>query len=165
MFPKKERRDTEILHRLQTSDLNVVTKSYVFLLPRIDDIMDKLGRCQFFISIDLKHAFWQIPMKKEDKVKTAFICGYRLWNYILKRLARHNLNAKINKCDNNKMFDDFKSPKVKKVEWTENDISAQTGLSVLSSIPSFDGAKHEQARRFMTDFEEALDLVNFTWKR
>ena len=60
------------------------------------------------------------------------------------------------------MSDDFNSPDDKKAEWTENNTSARVGLSVLSSIPSFSGAKDEQARRFMKDFEEALDLANLT---
>ena len=51
----------------------------------------------------------------------------------------------------------------KKVTWSEeNDTSARVGLSMLSSIPSFSGTKDEQARRFMKDFEEALDLTNLT---
>ena len=60
------------------------------------------------------------------------------------------------------MSDDFKSTEDKKVVWSENDTSARIGLSVMSSIPSFGGAKDEQARRFMKDFEEALDLANLT---
>ena len=33
---------------------------------------------------------------------------------------------------------------------------------MLPSIPSFSSAKDEQARRFMKDFDEALDLANLT---
>ena len=55
---------------------------------------------------------------------------------------------------------DFPSTEDKKVAWSDSDTSARVGLSVMSSIPSFSGAKNEQARRFMKDFEEALDLAN-----
>ena len=50
----------------------------------------------------------------------------------------------------------------KKSVWSEGDSVSKVGLSVLSSIPTFSGLKDEQARRFMKDFEEALDLANLT---
>ena len=42
-------------------------------------------------------------------------------------------------------------------QWSENQGVSRVGLSVLSSISTFSGAK-----RFIKDFEEALDLANLT---
>lgn len=41
-------------------------------LPRIEDIIDRLGQAQFFTTLDLASGFHQIPVKKEDQEKTAF---------------------------------------------------------------------------------------------
>ena len=37
---------------------NVVTKSEVFPLPRIDDLLDKLGQSKYFTMLDLKSGYW-----------------------------------------------------------------------------------------------------------
>ena len=55
--------------------LNQYTKGDVFPVPRIDMIFDKFAGCKYFSTIDLKHAFWQVPMRK------AFVCWNSLWQY------------------------------------------------------------------------------------
>ena len=57
--------------------LNAITKKDVYPLPRIEDILDTLGRAQNFSTLDLSAGFWQIPLKPADKEKTAFTthCG------------------------------------------------------------------------------------------
>ena len=51
--------------------LNSVTVQDSYPLPRIDTILSKLGNAKFFTTIDLKSAFWQIPLDEESKPKTA----------------------------------------------------------------------------------------------
>ena len=53
--------------------LNAITQKDIYLLPRIDEIMDSLGNAHWFSSMDLTFGYWQIEMKEEDKSKTAFI--------------------------------------------------------------------------------------------
>lgn len=52
--------------------LNEVTIGDSYPLPNIDDILDKLGRAQYFTTLDLASGFHQIPMAERDKEKTAF---------------------------------------------------------------------------------------------
>ena len=47
-------------------------------------------------------------------------------------------------------------------QWSEKEAISRVGLSVLASIPTFSDSKNQQAKRFIKDFEEALDLSNIT---
>ena len=42
-------------------------------LPRVDDILDSLGDAQYFSTLDLKSAYWEIPVNEKDRHKTAFV--------------------------------------------------------------------------------------------
>ena len=42
-------------------------------LPLIDDLVDQLTEAQFFSTADLKCGYYQMPMRREDAAKTAFV--------------------------------------------------------------------------------------------
>ena len=52
--------------------LNAITKQDVYPLPRIDDILDTLGKSRFFSTLDLTSGFWQIGMDPSTREKSAF---------------------------------------------------------------------------------------------
>lgn len=61
--------------------VNKLIKSDVFPLPRIDDLLDKMSGCRYFSTLDLKSAFWQIPIEKKSRHLTAFVCQGQLYEY------------------------------------------------------------------------------------
>ena len=61
--------------------LNDVTVKDAFPLPRIDESLSRIGNAKIFTSIDLAWAFWQIPLKKCDRRKTAFACELGLFEW------------------------------------------------------------------------------------
>ena len=61
--------------------LNSVTKLDKFPLPRIDDLIDQLGRSHFFTTLDLASGYWQIRVDEESREKTAFIMQQGLFEF------------------------------------------------------------------------------------
>jgi len=47
--------------------LNVITKKDSYLIPRINDMLDRLAGNSWFPSLDLRSAYWQIKIRPEDK--------------------------------------------------------------------------------------------------
>nr|XP_008105066.1 PREDICTED: uncharacterized protein LOC100554808 [Anolis carolinensis] len=52
--------------------LNKVTQSDTYPMPRLDDLLERMGKANFISSLDLTKEFWQVPMAPQDQAKTAF---------------------------------------------------------------------------------------------
>ena len=74
LVPKKDGTTRFCIHYRR---LNAITKKDVYPLPRVDDILDTLGGCKYFSTLDLSSGYWQIEMDSESAEKTAFSthCG------------------------------------------------------------------------------------------
>ena len=53
--------------------LNAVTVKDAQPLPRSDDILESLGGAQWFSCLDMAAGYWQVPVRKSDRPKTAFV--------------------------------------------------------------------------------------------
>lgn len=64
--------------------LNKVTVKDAFALPFIDSILSRLRDARYLSSIDLKKAFWQIPLETSSREKTAFsVQGRGLFEFVV----------------------------------------------------------------------------------
>lgn len=52
--------------------LNEKTIDDKYPIPNISDVLDKLGKCQYFTTLDLASGFYQVEMNPDDVHKTAF---------------------------------------------------------------------------------------------
>ena len=50
--------------------LNSVTVKDAYPIPSFDESLSKLGDAKFFTTLDLGSAFWQVPLRKQDRDKT-----------------------------------------------------------------------------------------------
>lgn len=72
--------------------LNAVTEKNAYPLPQIPYILDRLGNARYLSTLDIKSAYWQIPLSKQSRKYTAFtIPGRGLFHF--KRLPFGLTNA------------------------------------------------------------------------
>ena len=76
-FKKESNRRDRLCIDFREINKIVVPESQPF--PRIEDVIVKAGICHFFSTFDINSAFWSIPIKKEDREKTAFITQNGHW--------------------------------------------------------------------------------------
>ena len=50
-------------------------------MPRIEELIDNLGRAKFISTLDLSQCYWQVPVESESQAKTAFTTQFGLYRF------------------------------------------------------------------------------------
>lgn len=50
-------------------------------MPRLDQTIDELSGTKWFTVLDAKSAYWTVEVEPEDRPKTAFSDGFRLFHF------------------------------------------------------------------------------------
>ncbi|KAL0176991.1 hypothetical protein M9458_029321, partial [Cirrhinus mrigala] len=61
--------------------LNEVSEFDGYPMPRVDELLDRLGRARYISTLDLTKGYWQVPLTKSAKPKTAFSTPSGHWQY------------------------------------------------------------------------------------
>ena len=78
-YKKEDNKRTRLCIDFRELNKIVVPQSQPF--PLIEDLLIKTVNCKYFSTLDINSAFWSIPMKIQDRYKTAFVTqqGHYQW--------------------------------------------------------------------------------------
>ena len=66
---------------LSTVKLNAVSGADAYPMPRVDDMIDALGKAKYITTLDLARGYWQVPVLEESRPLTAFATPYGLYQF------------------------------------------------------------------------------------
>ena len=73
--------------------VNGVTRPDEFPVPRIDDVLDDLAKYKVFTTLDMRWGYWQMPLREEDRDKTAFATPNGLYRWKVMPFGLKNATA------------------------------------------------------------------------
>ena len=73
--------------------LNSVSEADAYPMPRIDDLIDSLGKAKYITTIDLTRGYWQVPVAMESRPKTAFTTPLGLFQFRVMPFGLHGAPA------------------------------------------------------------------------
>lgn len=73
--------------------LNEVSEFDCYPMPRVDELLDRLGRARFISTLDLMKGYRQVPLSEQAKLKTAFSTPNGHWQYQVLPFGLHGAPA------------------------------------------------------------------------
>ncbi|KAM3926771.1 olfactory receptor 1f45-like [Leptodactylus fuscus] len=73
--------------------LNVVSKCDAYLMPRVNELIQRLGHTRYFSTLGLTIRYWQVPLTKEAREKSTFITPEGLFQYVTMPFGLHGAQA------------------------------------------------------------------------
>ncbi|CAF0825482.1 unnamed protein product [Adineta steineri] len=80
--------------------LNAITTKDAYPMPTIEETLQKLGGHTFFTKMDLASDYFQIPIREEDKPKTAFTTARGLYEFNVLPQGLRNASASFQRIMN-----------------------------------------------------------------
>ena len=89
--------------------LNEVSEFDAYPMPRVDEILDRLGQANYISSIDRTKGYWQIPLAEESKDKTAFTTPFGLFEFNVMPFGLHGAPATFQRLMDNILLNERES--------------------------------------------------------
>ena len=80
--------------------LNAVSTKDAYPMPTIEETLQRIGGHRFFTKLDLASGYFQIPIREEDKAKTAFTTGRALYEFNVLHQGLKNASASFQRIMN-----------------------------------------------------------------
>ncbi|MCG8432198.1 MAG: RNA-directed DNA polymerase, partial [Candidatus Omnitrophica bacterium] len=78
--------------------LNFCTKIDSYALPKTSECLDAMAGAKWFSTLDITSAYHQVPVKKEDIPKTAFVTREGLFEFVTMPMGLVNSAATFQRC-------------------------------------------------------------------
>ncbi|GBG73320.1 hypothetical protein CBR_g13039 [Chara braunii] len=91
LFVRKKNKDLRLC--IDYRKLNAQTVKNAGPLPRIDDLLERLGGATYFSKLDLKSGYHQIEIQPQDRYKTAFKMRYGHFEWVVMPFGLTNAPA------------------------------------------------------------------------
>ncbi|KAM4549940.1 uncharacterized protein V3H82_019144 [Fundulus diaphanus] len=73
--------------------LNALSEFDAYPMPRIDDLLEKIGRARFITTLDLCKGYWQVPLEPSSRPYTAFQTPAGLFQFTVMPFGLHGAPA------------------------------------------------------------------------
>ena len=73
--------------------LNAVSRFDAYPMPRIDDLIERIGRARYITTLDLCKGYWQVPLEEKSREYTAFQTPMGLFQFTVMPFGLHGAPA------------------------------------------------------------------------
>ena len=77
-------------------EVNKISQFDMYPLPRLDEMVERLGEAQYISTLDLCKGYWQVPLRRQDREKTTFSTPGGLYQFTVLPFGLHGAEPRSN---------------------------------------------------------------------